>query len=171
MTLEEFLTKYKEARDFRLLLEVKDSGESANKMVDKVVEYFATEEYSWWKERTMVISFTDSLIDYISETYPDMYVGPLGYKIAPQLILQLLGLDCLFAPKYHCFQTAMTNSAGPLKINCATKRMVDGAHRRNQAITYWTINDEESMKLLMDIGADMITTNAPDKLAKLQGLI
>ena len=171
MTLEEFLTKYKESRDFKLLLEIKDKGESANKLADKVYELFNSEEYSWWKERTMIISFTDTLIDYIIENYEDQFVSPLGYKIAPQLITQALGMDCLVAPKYHCFSTSMTNSAGPITIDCATKTMVDGAHKRNQAITYWTIDDKESMEHLIGIGADVITTNAPDKLAEVLGLI
>lgn len=171
MTLEDFLTKYKEARDFKLLLEIKDEGTVANDVTDEVQKLFSTEKYAWWKDRTMIISFTNSVIDYITENYPEQYVAPLGYKIATQLIFQFLGLDCLSSPKYHGFQTQMTNSAGPLTLNCATKRMVNGCHRRNQAITYWTINNEEDMQTLMDIGADMITTNAPDKLAKLQGLI
>ena len=65
----------------------------------------------------------------------------------------------------------MSNSAGPIKINCATKAFVNASHRRNQSITYWTINNEEDMDTLIKIGADVITTNAPDVLAKKLGKI
>ena len=119
----------------------------------------------------MIISFTDTVIDYIIDNYPDQYVAPLGYKIAPQLIAQTLGLDSLVSPKYHCLQTKMSNSAGPITINCATKAMVEGAHKRNQAITYWTIDNENDMQKIIDINADIITTNEPTKLAKLLNLI
>ena len=171
MTLEQFLTKYNGYRDFKLLLELKDKGGKANLAADKVHELFLKEEYAWWKNRTMIISFTDTVIDYIIDNYPDQYVAPLGYKIAPQLIAQTLGLDSLVSPKYHCLQTRMSNSAGPITINCATKAMVEGAHKRNQAITYWTIDNENDMQKLIDINADIITTNEPTKLAKLLNLI
>ena len=171
MTLEEFLTKYKETRDFKLLLEIKNDGEVANQVADRVYQTLKSEEYSWWFDRTMIITFTDSLVDYIIDTYEDLYVGPLGYKIAPQLILNAVGLGSLYNAKYHCFQTRMENSAGPITLNCATKAMVNYCHRHNQAITYWTIDDKESMEHLIGIGADVITTNAPDKLAEVLGLI
>ena len=99
MTLEEFLTKYKEARDFKLLLEIKNDGEVANQVADRVYQTLKSEEYSWWFDRTMIITFTDSLVDYIIDTYEDLYVGPLGYKIAPQLILNAVGLGSLYNAK------------------------------------------------------------------------
>lgn len=170
MTLEEFLTKY-ESYDFKLYLELKEKGEDANKTADMVQELFSQEKYSSWRKRTMIISFTDSVIDYIIEKYPDQYVGALGYKIAGQLITQTLGLGTLASPKYHSLQTQMTNTAGPITINCATKAMVRGAHRRNQSVTYWTINETEDMQKIIEIGADVITTNAPDVLAELLGKI
>lgn len=49
--------------------------------------------------------------------------------------------------------------------------MVNGAHKRNQAITYWTIDNENDMQKLIDINTDIITTNEPTKLAKLLNLI
>lgn len=168
MTLEEFLVKY-ENYNFKLYLEIKESGEDANVTADMVHSLFTSTKYSSWKDRTMIISFTNSVIDYIIEKYPDLYVGALGYKIAAQLVTQTLGLGSLASPKYHSLQTQMTNTAGPITINCATKAMVRGAHRRNQSVTYWTINEKEQMEKIIDIGADVITTNAPDVLAELLG--
>ena len=170
MTLTDFLTKY-ESYDFLLYLEIKEAGEDANVTADMVQDLFKQEQYAEWKERTMIISFTNSVVDYIAENYPDQYVGALGYKIAGQLITTTLGLSTLASTNYQSLQTQMTNTAGPITINCATKAMVDAAHRRNQSVTYWTINDEENMKKIIDIGADVITTNAPDVLAKLLGKI
>lgn len=170
MTLEEFLTKY-ESYDVKLYLEIKESGEGANDTVDMVETLFAKPEYSSWKDRTMMISFTNSVIDYVAENYPDQAVGALGYKIAGQLITTTLGLSTLASVNYQSLQTQMTNTAGPITINCATKAMVKAAHRRNQSVTYWTINDTDKMQEIIDIGADVITTNAPDELAKLLGKI
>ncbi len=46
-------------------------------------------------------------------------------------------------------------------INLATKGIVDRAHQHGQAVQYWTINDKETMDLLIEIGADGIMTNNP----------
>ena len=58
----------------------------------------------------------------------------------------------------------MITKAGPIEINCATQQFVDSAHRRNQCVAYWTINDIADMKHLIGLGADIITTNSPDVL-------
>lgn len=168
MTLEEFLIKYYKCRDILLYLEIKEKDDIAKNAADIALKLL--EEYSWWKERTMIISFDDPVIDYISSKDPNQLVGALGYKIAPVLILNVFALDTLFTPNYQCLQTKMSNTVG-VTLNCATKRLVDECHEKNMAITYWTINEEEDMKKLIEIGVDIITTNAPDVLAKLLGKI
>lgn len=165
ITLEEFLIEYKEVRDFKLFLEIKDDEEAGKKAADMALELL--DKYSWWKDRTMIISFSTVVMDYIAEIDKEQLIGALGYKIAPQLICGILRLDSLCKSNYHAFQTQTSNSVGPIKVNCATKRMVKMAHKRNQCITYWTINDEETMKELIEIGADVITTNCPDILAEI----
>jgi len=42
------------------------------------------------------------------------------------------------------------------------KNLIDAAHRKNIAVHYWTINDPEEMKRLIEIGADGIITDRPD---------
>lgn len=167
MSLEEFFIEYQEVRDFKLFLEIKEDGDLANKTADKVMEYLNSDKYSWWKSRTMIISFTDSVLDYIAEKYPEQYLGALGYKIAPEIAFEILKLNPLYKPKFQCFQTPMVNNLGPISINMATEKYVKMAHKRNQTITYWTINNEKDMQKIIDIGADIITTDAPDVLEKL----
>ncbi len=164
MTLEEFLIRYNKARDFKLYLEIKEDNEIGKHAADLALELL--DKYSWWKERTMMISFSTAVVDHIIEVDKDQLVGALGYKIAPELILGLLSLNSLYTPKFHGFQTQTVNNLGPIKVNCATKRIVKMAHKRNQSITYWTINDKETMEELVSIGVDVITTNSPDVLAK-----
>ena len=167
MTLEEFLIRYNKARDFKLYLEIKEDNEIGIKAADMALELL--DKYSWWKERTMMISFSTPVVDHIIEVDEDQLVGALGYKIAPELILGLVSLNALYTPNYHGFQTQTVNNLGPIKVNCATKKIVKMAHKRNQSITYWTINDRETMEKLIEIGADVITTNAPDLLAEVLG--
>jgi glycerophosphoryl diester phosphodiesterase len=42
--------------------------------------------------------------------------------------------------------------------------MVRAANSHNMAVHYWTINDVEDMKHLIDIGADGIMTDYPHRL-------
>ncbi|MFA7529377.1 MAG: glycerophosphodiester phosphodiesterase family protein, partial [Bacilli bacterium] len=40
------------------------------------------------------------------------------------------------------------------------------AHRRNIAVQYWTVNDEDTMRKLIKAGADAIMTDDPDVLCE-----
>ena len=169
MKLSDFLERYNNERDFKLLLEIKDTKEDAKLAVDKAEELLALDKYSWWDERTMIISFSTDAVNHVLDKYPNRYVAGMGYNMVPFLVGSVLGLDSLFKIKYQSVQTSMITKAGPISINCATQRFVDSAHSRNQCVAYWTINDIEDMKHLIGLGADIITTNSPDKLAELLG--
>ena len=169
MTFDDFLSKYENERYFRVLLEIKDSKELGIKCVDAAEKIIA--KYSNWDERIMTISFSTDVVKYILEKYPNRYVAGMGYNMIPFLAGSLLRLDPLFQIKYQSVQTSMITKAGPISINCATQQFVDSAHRRNQCVAYWTINEEEDMRHLINIGADVITTNSPDLLAEVLGLI
>lgn len=171
MSLKDFLIKYQNRRDFKLLLEIKEDGHMGEKLVDEVQNMFNMDLYSWWKERTMIITFNDDIINYVIEKYPNQYVGPLGYKILPEIVFQKLALGCLYNTDYQNLQITMSKKIGPFNIKLATKGMVRFAHRRNQAVACWTINDEADMKYLIECDVDIITTDSPDILAKLLGKI
>jgi glycerophosphoryl diester phosphodiesterase len=48
-----------------------------------------------------------------------------------------------------------------------TREFIQAAHRRKLQVHAWTINDEESMKRLIDLDIDGIMTDYPDRLIKL----
>ena len=39
--------------------------------------------------------------------------------------------------------------------------LVDRAHRRHIAVQYWTINDPDQMRMLIEMGVDCIMTDDP----------
>ena len=168
MLLDEFLEKYKDS-NIKVLIEIKDKEELANFAADETIKLLDG-KYSSWKADAMIISFTDSVINYIAKEYPDQLIGALGYNILPEIATHTLGLHALYKANYTCIQTKMVNTAGPLKITAATKEFVKQAHDRNQTIAFWTINEPEDMDVCIEIGADIITTDAPDVLASKLGL-
>lgn len=48
-----------------------------------------------------------------------------------------------------------------------TREFIKAAHARNLQVHVWTINDEESMKRLIEMGVDGIMTDYPDRLISL----
>ena len=49
-------------------------------------------------------------------------------------------------------------------FDLATAHLVNAAHKHNMAVHYWTINDPEEMRHLIDIGADGIMSDYPHRL-------
>lgn len=171
MKLSEFFDKYNNARDFRLLLEIKDTKDDGKLAVDKAEELLALDKNAWWNDRVMIISFSTDVVKHTLANYPNRYVAGMGYNMVPFLAGSILGLDALFKIEFQSIQTSMISKAGPISINCATQKFVDSAHARNQCVAYWTIDDEEDMRHLISIGADVITTDSPDVLARVLGII
>jgi glycerophosphoryl diester phosphodiesterase len=48
-----------------------------------------------------------------------------------------------------------------------TREFIKAAHARDLQVHVWTINDEESMKRLIELGVDGIMTDYPDRLIAL----
>lgn len=166
MRLESFFEEYNQFREFRTFLEVKVGDEAGRYIVDKIMELFI--EYPWFKERSMIISFDDKLIDYISSKYENQYKGALGYKVVNQIIFSKLGLDCFYSPKYEAIHIPFNEEAKrKYPIGLETKRMVDLFKRRNQLVVYWGVDNKEDMTKLIKSGAHVITTDRPDLLAEL----
>ena len=82
--------------------------------------------------------------------------------IAKYFALMSLGVDSLYFDGIAVLQIPMEEYG----FNFATKRLIDVAHEHNLAVHYWTIDDEDEMRLLIEIGADAIMTDNPSVLKK-----
>jgi glycerophosphoryl diester phosphodiesterase len=72
-------------------------------------------------------------------------------------------LDWLYSPDRDGFQLPTTQKLGPLTIHLDSPRLIERAHRLGVKVHYWTINDEATMRRLIDLGADGIITDYPDR--------
>ena len=169
MKLSEFFDEYMEYRDFKLFLEIKDSKSDGKLAADIAESMLKMDKYSWWDSRTMILAFSTDVANHILEKYPNRYIAGMGYNMVSFLIGSVFGLDSLFKVKFQSIQSSMITKAGPISIDCATKTFVNSAHRRNQCVAYWTINERSDMEYLIGLGADVITTNSPDVLADVLG--
>ena len=61
---------------------------------------------------------------------------------------------------FACLQIPMSYDLG-IELSLDAKTLIDRAHRRNIAVQYWTINDEDEMRRLIELGCDCIMTDDP----------
>ncbi len=168
-TLEELITAFPENR---INVEIKQSGDLGMQCMKEILRLL--EKHNAW-DRVVLASFhNDIYAEYqrlqkageVPETFmcsPGLGNAALFYA------LQLLELDVFFTEGTCVLQlpTDYDIEAGPIEltIDLATKGLIDAAHDHNLAVHYWTINDKDEMRMLIDLGADGIMTDYPHRLA------
>ena len=159
-TLEELMVSFPESR---INVEIKQEGYLGLKCLDAVLVLL--EKHDAW-DRVVLASFHEEIYDEFqrlqeSGEVPETFMCSPAYDTATEFfVLQLLVADVFFDDKMCVFQLPMEEYG----FDLATKGMVDAAHKHNMAVHYWTINDPEEMRHLIEIGADGIMTDYPHRL-------
>ena len=169
-TLEELITSFP---NNRINVEIKQEGEKGMECMREILRLL--EKHNAW-DRVVLASFhNDIYAEYqrlqkageVPETF--MCSPGLG-NAALFYVLQLLNLDVFYTEDTCVFQlpTDYDIEAGPIEltIDLATKHLIDTAHKHNLSVHYWTINDRDEMRMLIDLGADGIMTDYPHRLAE-----
>ena len=140
-------------------VEIKDEGEIGEIAASTL--YQLIQDYSL-EDQILVPSFSDDTINYFRELTNNSIMTSSAQEETKKFIyFHLAQLDKLvFDIKYEAMQLPLSNSG----VNLATKAIIRDAHRRNIAVHYWTIDDKETMKELILMGADGIITDRPDLL-------
>jgi len=81
------------------------------------------------------------------------------------LALQRAGLAASYSPPMQALQ--VPEQAGAVHV--VTRDFVEAAHGRNLRVHAWTINSEQEMRRLLDMGVDGIMTDYPDRLLRVVG--
>ena len=142
----------------RFNIELKNSGEEGFRAAEKLTDILGKLNL---QEEVLVASFHDEVIAYFREITNNEIPTSTGRSETEDFVFASLGnMEFLYLPDAVAVQVP-TSSAG---INLATKDIVEAAHRRNMAIHFWTINDKETMRELIELGVDGIITDRPDLL-------
>lgn len=159
-TLEELLVAFPESR---VNVEIKQEGELGQRALKAVLELLETYDAF---DRVVLASFHEEIYDEFqrlqaSGEVPSCVMYSPAYDAVTEFyVLQLLNLDVFFNDGMCVFQLP-TEEYG---LNLATKGLVNAAHSHNLAVHYWTINEPEEMRHLIEIGADGIMTDYPHLL-------
>lgn len=162
-TLEELLTAFP---DNLISVEIKQEGETGFCALGEVLRLLR--EYDAF-DRVILASFHGEIYDELvrldreGEVPEGFIYSPYTGGVVKYFLLYVSGLDVFFRDGICALQIP-TNEYG---INLALAGLVKNAHRHNIAVHYWTVNDKDEMRRLVEIGADGITTDYPHRLAEI----
>ena len=184
---------FKQYPNHRYILELKDTKEKSGEETFKaaVEELIRLIEQYNMHQRVIVSSFDDEVIKYFNEQTRGTIMTSAGAdEVLRFTALNILRLNFFYNPKdgaliipirdrlsssHEAFikrfpeflrrqAVVYDEKSGNYYTNIVNTRMVRDAHRHNMAIIYWTVNDEEDMRNLIELGVDGIITDRPDIL-------
>ena len=113
------------------------------------------------EKRVIVASFQQSIVDRFNKLAGGQVVMGAGRaEIAQFVLAHKLGLPGFYRRKSHVLEMP-THSGG---FNLKDRRLIAGAHRLGMEVYYWTIDEPQEMRELLELGADGLFTNRPDLL-------
>ncbi|MBP3676962.1 MAG: hypothetical protein J6I97_01300 [Agathobacter sp.] len=155
---EEF---YESNPDLLFIVEIKNSDELGYKACEILNQ--TLEQYPGYKDQIVVGTFHDEIEEELKTKYPELLRGAPTGTAAKFILTQFLGVNLFDNSDFACLQIPMGYDLG-IELDLDKQTIVDRAHRRNIAVQYWTINDEEEMVRLIELGCDCIMTDNPKLL-------
>ena len=158
-TAEELFAEFYESHpDLLFILEIKDAGErgvEACRVFNEILE-----QYPNYADQIVVGTFHDEIEVELKTNYPHLLRGAPTGSAAKFILTQFLGVNLFDQSDFACLQIPTEYDLGiELKLDKAT--IIKRAHRRNVAVQYWTINDADEMRELIELGCDCIMTDDP----------
>ncbi len=149
-----------------MLIEIKDDDERgaiAAEVLWGLIREFGREDL------VVVASFNRSPLEHfrsVSEGRVTMS-GSMG-EVVRFYVPHVLGLHALNrATPFSVFNLPVSFDVGPVTIDLTSRRLRRDIARRGMALHYWTINSDEQMIELIDLGVDGIITDRPTRLQEL----
>ena len=155
MLFEEF---YESNPDLLFIVEIKNGGETGYEACRKLYEVL--ESYPEYKDNIVIGTFHPEIEEHLEKEYPTLMRGASTSGAAKFILTHFAGVNIFDDSSFACLQIPLSYDLG-IEINLEVKSIIDRAHRRNVAVQYWTINDEDEMRRLIDMGCDCIMTDNP----------
>lgn len=159
-TLEELIKAFPKNN---INVEIKQKGELGLACLARTLEIIRELDAF---DRVSLASFHDEIyaellrLDAQGEVPDGFMYSPNTGGVVKFFLLHLTGLDAFFFDGVAVLQVP-TDKYG---LRLDTLELVNRAHMHNIAVEYWTINDVDDMRHLIEIGADGIMTDYPHRL-------
>ena len=154
LTFEEVLSSYPSTP---LVVEIKAGGSRAAMAVSRLLEDFGRQE------DVLVVSSIPEILSAYRDLAPDAPTGADRDEVIRFWILSKIGLAGFSGVRATALQVPVAQG----RLTIITRRFIRRAHRHGLAVHAWTINDEEEMNRLIEMGVDGIITDRPTVLAGL----
>ena len=144
--------------DLLFIVEIKNSGElgyQAAKILNDTLN-----KYPNYRDQIVIGTFHDEIEAELKDKYSDLMRGAPTGTAAKFVLTQKLGVNIFDNSDFACLQVPTSYDLG-ITINLDKKALIKQAHRRNIAVQYWTINDADEMRELIELGCDAIMTDNP----------
>lgn len=112
-------------------------------------------------DRVVIGSFTQSILDEFRSECTTVATSASTSEVGKFLAMYKTGLSKAFNPAMQALQVP--------ELAGVTKEFVEAAHERNLKVHVWTVNETADMQRLIEMGADGIMTDYPDRLLMLLG--
>lgn len=145
-------------QDMRYTIEIKDSNhpdlyEAIGKKLWQLMTQYDVEN------NVVIGSFDQNILQMMTDMTNGKAIVSAGEEeVRKFVILHKLGLHTLYTTQADSIEMP-TKASG---INLMDERLIRVAQTRGIDVHYWTVNDRETMKQLIDLGVDGIITDRPD---------
>ena len=155
-TVEEVFSAFP---DTPLNIEIKQSEPSITAPFCQLIRAYGMED------KVLVVSFNDPTIQDFRNQCPEVATAAAQNEMATLFALSKLYLEGAYSPAAQAAQAPEYRSG----LHILTPRFVEAAHKRGLQVHAWTINDEDDMRRLLDVGVDGIISDYPDRLLRVLG--
>lgn len=115
------------------------------------------------RNRVIVASFYERSLQQLREQCPDVATSASPNSIRLLLALNWLGLSHVLSPSYQVLQIPQRHSG----ILLASAELMRSAKSRGLQVQLWTINEQPTMRKLLNLGAQGLITDYPDRALQL----
>lgn len=158
-TLEELITSFP---NNSINVEIKQSGDIGLQALSAVIDLMdrLDQQYNTYA-RIVLVTFHKEIFaemkDLKKTTHTDLMLAPEQNGVIKFFALYITGLSVFYFDSVNVLQIP-TEQYG---INLSSKSFISIANKHNIAVHYWTIDDADEMKRLIENGADGIMTDRP----------
>ena len=144
--------------DLLFIVEIKNGGEQG-KEACKIL-WDTLQKYPEYLDNIVVGTFNDEIETELKTNYPKLMRGAPTGTAAKFILTQFFGVNIFDDGDFACLQIPTAYNLG-IKFTLDKKTIINRAHQRNIAVQYWTINDKDEMRNLIELGCDCIMTDNP----------
>ena len=164
-TVDQLFAEFYETHpDLMFIVEIKNSGERGYEACR--ILYEQLQAYPEYLDQIVIGTFHDEIEEELKTKYPELLRGAPTGTAAQFVLTQYLGVNLFDNSDFACLQIPMSYDLG-IEVGLTAKTLISRAHRRNVAVQYWTINDPDEMRTLIELGCDCIMTDNPELLKEI----